>query len=126
MELKMRAASATSLRVSGQLAKRGGSPSPMDISLETATLLDGQGRVDLKRGSIAADVRIENFPSSVADRLLGMDGYLVDMLGNVVSVRMSGRSGSQPRAAGDHSAGAALGAGALGASAEAHRGRAQA
>ncbi|MFM1830926.1 MAG: hypothetical protein RLZZ558_1266 [Planctomycetota bacterium] len=96
MELKMRAASATSLRVSGQLAKRGGTPSPMDIALETATLLDGQGRVDLKRGSIAANVRIEDFPSSVADRLLGMDGYLVDMLGNVVSVRMSGRSGSAP------------------------------
>jgi hypothetical protein len=96
MELKMLAASATSLRVNGQLAKRGGSPSPMDISLETATLLDGQGRVDLGRGSIAASVRIDEFPSSVADRLLGMDGYLVDMLGNVVSVKMSGRSGSAP------------------------------
>ncbi len=95
-ELKMLAASATSLRVNGQLAKRGGSPSPMDISLETATLLDGQGRVDLGRGSIAASVRIDEFPSSVADRLLGMDGYLVDMLGNVVSVKMSGRSGSAP------------------------------
>ena len=92
--LKSRAGTGASVKLTGSLGAEGTPAAPLDISLQTAQLLDAQGRFAPGKGSLNVVARVKDFPTGLADRLSGMDGSLVDMLGPAFTVDLSGRTGT--------------------------------
>jgi hypothetical protein len=97
LTLKSRAGTGASARLTGSLGAEGTPPAPLDISLQTAQLLDEQGRFAPGRGSVTVAANVKDFPTRLADRLSGMDGTLVDMLGPTFTLNVDGRSGTAPQ-----------------------------
>lgn len=94
LKLLSKGGAATSVLLTGSLSAQGSAPAPMRVSLETRQLLDAQNRIAIGNGSVVAAVNVKDFPTAVADQLSGMDGYLIDMLGPVFTVDLTGRSGA--------------------------------
>ncbi len=93
MSVSSKAGEATTASLTGSLAAEGMPPSPLNVSLETSSLLDKMGNFSLGAGTVKATVAMKDFPTALVDRATGMDGYLVDMLGPVFTVNISGKSG---------------------------------
>lgn len=92
--MKSKAATFASAKLTGSLGAEGTPSAPLSVSVQSAQLLDAQGRFAPGQGSIAVAANVKDFPTVLADRLSGMDGYLIDMLGPSFTVDLSGRSGS--------------------------------
>jgi hypothetical protein len=90
---KTRAGAGASAKLTGSLGAEGTPQAPMTVSVQTANLLDEQGRLAIGQGSLVVAAHVKDFPTGLADRVAGMDGYLVDMLGSTFTVDLDGRSG---------------------------------
>ncbi|MFM7808849.1 MAG: hypothetical protein ACKPEA_13140, partial [Planctomycetota bacterium] len=91
--IKSKAGTGASAKLTGSLGAEGTPAAPMTVTVQTAHLLDEQGNLALGKGSVAVAAHVKDFPTGLADRLSGMDGYLVDMLGPNFTLDLDGRSG---------------------------------
>ena len=82
----------------GSLAAGKAKPAPMQVEVNAAESrgADGTPRIDPDR--LDLKVVVQDFPTALVDRLSGMDGYLIDMLGPVFTVDLAGRTGAAPDA----------------------------
>lgn len=92
--LRSKGGTGASVKLTGSLGAEGTPAAPLDISVQTAQLLDAQGRFAPGKGSLSIVARAKDFPTGLADRLSGMEGSLVDMLGPSFTVDLSGRTGT--------------------------------
>ncbi|NBU42298.1 MAG: hypothetical protein EBS51_16160 [Planctomycetia bacterium] len=93
LTLKSKAGTGASAKLTGSLGAEGTPAAPLTVSVQTAHLLDEQGKLAIGKGSVAVAAHVKDFPTQLADRLAGMDGYLIDMLGPNFTVDLDGRSG---------------------------------
>ncbi len=94
--VKSRAGTAAMARLTGSLGAEGTPAAPLSVSVQTEKLLDAQGHLALGEGGLQVNANVKDFPTELADRLSGMDGYLVDMLGPSFTLTLDGQSGSAP------------------------------
>jgi hypothetical protein len=82
-----------SFQLRGSLAAGQEKPAPLEVELKAPQVQgpDGKPRLDPER--LAVKAVMQDFPTALVDRASSMDGYLVDMLGPVFTVDLSGRTG---------------------------------
>jgi len=93
LAITMKAGIGASATLAGSLAAEGMPASPLKVSLQTAHVIDQQRHLAFGTGSVSAAITVTGFPTAMADRLAGMNGYLLDMLGPVFTVNITGKSG---------------------------------
>ncbi|NBX25677.1 MAG: hypothetical protein EBQ99_06455 [Planctomycetes bacterium] len=84
------------LDLKGSLAAGQSRSAPLEVQVTAAQGMGPDGRVRLDPDRLALLISMRDFPTGLVDRASGMDGYLIDMLGPVFSVNLSGRTGSGP------------------------------
>jgi hypothetical protein len=91
--VKSKAGTGASVKLTGSLGAEGTQAAPLSVLVQTANLLDAQGKFAPGAGSVAVKAQVKDFPTGLADRVAEMDGYLIDMLGPTFTVDLEGRSG---------------------------------
>ena len=94
--VKSKAGTGASVKLTGSLGAEGTKAAPLSVLVQTARLLDDQGHFAPGSGSVAVTALVKDFPTGLADRVAGMDGYLIDMLGPTFTLELDGRSGKAP------------------------------
>lgn len=92
--VKSKAGTGASVKLTGSLGAEGTPAAPLEVLVQSAQLLDEQGRFAPGRGSVSVVAHVKDFPTGLADRVSGMDGFLVDLLGPSFNLDLTGRSGT--------------------------------
>jgi hypothetical protein len=80
----------------GSLAAGQSKSAPLEVQVTAAQGVGPDGAIRLDPDSLGLLISMQDFPTALVDRASGMDGYLLDMLGPVFSVNLSGRTGAGP------------------------------